>query len=183
MIARGSTVFALAVALAACASPTPYQPARLHGAEASEGYHEIQLEPGHWRVVFSGNDLISREKVETYLLYRSAELTVQHGYDWFRNIQSRTDTHTEAYVYHRPEPVLEGSLWGPHWRYHRHDWYGWRSWDPWGPRPFFDVSTVNSYEASAEIVMDHGAKPASDNSAFDAHAVLQTLAPTIVRPS
>jgi len=180
---QAAVVIAALLALGACAASTPYQAAGVADAQASGGYREAPISPDRWRVTFKGNDLTSRETVETYLLYRSAELTVERGYDWFQNVQSRTEAHTDTFIYRRPEPVFADAYWGPHWRYRRHGWYAdWHSWDPWGPNPFFDTGTVTAYEAVAEIVMGHGAKPADDRTAFDARAVMQTLGPRIARP-
>ena len=82
---------ALAAGLAACTTATPYQP-NIPGQATSGGYSEIRVEPDRWRVSFQGNTLTSRETVEAYLLFRSAELTVQQGYDWFEMV----DRHTSA---------------------------------------------------------------------------------------
>ncbi len=41
------------------------------------------MEPGVYRVSFEGNGYSNRATVESYLLYRAAELTVRDGYDWF----------------------------------------------------------------------------------------------------
>lgn len=51
----------LALMLAACAKPTPYQPA----VDRSGGYGETLIEPGRWRVTFTGNSVTPREEVET----------------------------------------------------------------------------------------------------------------------
>jgi hypothetical protein len=162
--------------LGACATPTPYQPQGAPGAMVSGGYREVRIEPDRWRVTFSGNSLTSRERVETYLLYRSAELTVQTGYDWFATAQRATSEHTRVIVSHDPHGVW-GPGWGPSWRYRDHaGWRGWRTWDPMGPDPFFDVQQIVAYEASAEIVMRHGA------DAFDARAVLASLEGKVARP-
>ena len=61
-----------ALALAACATATPYQPLRGSGG----GFTEQRLQPDRYRVAFVGNDYTSRQRVENYLLYRAAELTV-----------------------------------------------------------------------------------------------------------
>jgi hypothetical protein len=42
--------------------------------------------------------------------------------------------------------------------------------------------TEQQYDASVEIVLNHGAKPAGDAHAFDARQVLANLGPKIVRP-
>ena len=64
-----------AVVLGGCATATPYQPLQ-PGWTASGGFSERQIEPNRWQVSFSGNSLTSRQTVETYLLFRSAELTL-----------------------------------------------------------------------------------------------------------
>ena len=45
-----------------------------------------------------------------------------------------------------------------------------------------DVRTVDKYEATAEIFMGKGAKPADDPRAFDARQVIANLQPRIVYP-
>jgi hypothetical protein len=72
--------------LAACAGqPTPYQAAR-----GGFGYSEQQIEENHCRVSFAGNSATSWQTVEDYLLYRSAELTVQTDHDWFQVVDRNT---------------------------------------------------------------------------------------------
>jgi hypothetical protein len=44
------------------------------------------------------------------------------------------------------------------------------------------VDTIDRYDASAEVVVGHGPKPANDPRAFDARQVMQNLAAKIVRP-
>jgi hypothetical protein len=181
---------ALIGAAAGCATPTPYQPDR-PGAAQSGGFSENQIEANRFRVTFSGNSLTSRETVESYLLYRAAELTVNQGYDWFMTADRRTEKSTSYMV--DPDPFYTspfyqswGYGWRPSWRYYGGP-YGWRSWDPWGQDPFWansmDVQEINRYEANAEIVMGHGAKPADNPVAFDARAVMANLGPAIVRPA
>ena len=73
----------LVLGLSACV--TPYAKSGLTG-----GYDEKELEPGIWRVIFAGNGYTSRETVQTFWLYRCAELTQEKGYDGFEilsNIQ------------------------------------------------------------------------------------------------
>ncbi|MGO4409849.1 MULTISPECIES: CC0125/CC1285 family lipoprotein [unclassified Brevundimonas] len=176
---RALVAAALGAALAACSTATPYQPMGAPSSEGAGGYSDVQLQPDRWRVTFAGNSLTSRDTVETYLLYRAAELTVQSGYDWFTTAQRSTDATTQAYAYPIDRPW--GPAWGPRWRYH--DGIGvWRRWDPWGSDPFFDVDLVTQYEASAEIIMGRGAKPADDPHAFEARSLMDALSSQIVRP-
>ena len=179
---------ALAIGLASCATPTPYQP-NLPGGSTSGGYSELRLEPNRFRVNFQGNSLTSRETVEGYLLFRAADLTVQQGYDWFSIVDRETDRKTRTYV--DPDPLYRPwyggaySYWRPYWRYYGRG-YGWRTWDPFWGDPFWasrvDVRTVDRFEATAEVFMGKGPKPADDVRAFDARAVIENLRPRIQYP-
>lgn len=171
----------LSAALTACASPTAYQP-NVSGHAYAGGYSEIRVEPNRWRVTFSGNSLTSRETVETYLLYRSAELTAQQGYDWLSIVDRNTQNNGYAYV----ESYGPYVGWRPTWRVHRRGFHR-RSFNPFFDEPFFfpdefDVRTVDRYAATAEIVMGRGAKPAGDAHAFDARQVMANLQPRIRYP-
>lgn len=179
---------ALAATLAGCATPTPYQP-NIPGQAASGGFSEVRIEPDRFRVNFTGNSLTSRETVEGYLLFRAAELTTQNGYDWFSIVDRRTDRDARTYV--EPDPLYRPwygpsyGYWRPSWRYAGRG-FGWRTWDPFYGDPFWadrvDVRTVQRFEASAEIVMHKGQKPAGDMRAFDARAVQDNLRSRIQYP-
>ena len=166
--------------LAACATPTAYAPAGYNGQRG--GYAEQRLEANRYRVTFSGNSLTSREQVEMSLLLRSAELTVESGYDWFATVNRATARDTRFYT--TPDPFysrMYGPYWGPSWRFYRRGYWG--AWgDPfWGND--FDVRQVDRYETMAEIVMGRGPKPAGDPNAFDARDVIQNLGPRVARPA
>lgn len=166
--------------LAGCETATPYQPLNPSATQAG-GYTETKIEQDRWRVAFHGNSMTSRETVETYLLYRAAELTVNQGYDWFETVDRATDKHTETMI----DPIGPYAGWGPSWRFYGRGWGGWGGWggpwgDPWGD---VDVQNIERYETAAEIVMHHGPKPADDKHAFDARQVLSNLAGKIVKPS
>lgn len=170
-----------AALLSGCATPTPYHAASLTDPAHADGYHELSLEPERWRVVFAGNSLTSRETVETYLLYRAAELTLNNGYDWFQAVERDTDEHVTLAV---RDPIgAWRSGWEPHWRYAYGVRAGWQAWDRHSLEPAFDVQRVTAYEAFAEIIMRRGAKPIDDPRAFDARAVKTALEARIVRPA
>jgi len=187
-VRRGTAMALLASAMlvvAGCATETAYRPATGSGFERA-GYSDRMIEPNRFMVSFAGNSYTSRDTVERYLLYRAAELTVQQGYDYFILSDRNTDKRTRTYA----TPSFEGGpwgygYWGPSWRY-RGRGFGWRSWDPFWGDPFFDrsidVQTIDKYEASAEIVLGHGPKPANNVRAFDAREVMRNLGPTIVTP-
>lgn len=155
--------------LAACESgPTPYQP----GGGAERGYSETRIENDRWRISFKGNSMTDRETVETYMLYRAAELTLQNGYDTFTIVNRDTDRDRDVRSY--------GGYMGTRLSYMyfvpRYGWVG--AWEPyWTPERYREVSR---YEAYAEILMSRGAK--GDNpSSFDARQVSQNLGPQVQR--
>lgn len=180
---------ALAGLVAACTTATPYQP-NIAGQKVSGGFSEMRVEENRYRVTFSGNSLTSRQTVEGYLLYRAAELTVEQGFDWFAIVDRNTDVDRRTYVdsdpFFSPWYGPGYGYWRPSWRYYGGG-YGWRGWDPYWGSPFWgdsiDVRTVIKFEASAEVIMHRGAKPADDPRAFDARAVVTNLGPRILRPT
>ena len=169
--------------LAGCETATPYQPITAHNGAASGGFYDHQIEGNRFEVGFSGNSLTSRETVERYLLYRAAELTVNQGFDWFTTVQRDTERTSDLVA----QPGLGyggyGGYWGPRWGlYGRGGWrYGYGD-GFWGPGAF-DYTQVSQYNATAEILMGKGPKPANDRRAFEARAVLDHLGPGIQRPA
>ena len=126
-------VAALLALLAACTTPTPYQPLTT-GTTSPGGYTDQRLDDTHFRVTFSGNTATSREQVEDYLLYRAAELTTGKGFDWFEMVDRHTENTGESYI--TPEFYGYGAGWGywrPSWRFHRHGGWAYGPWGgPWG---------------------------------------------------
>lgn len=164
-------------ALAACATATPYQSAGAQGGQGY-GYNERQIENNRFSISFSGNALTERDTVESYLLFRAAELTLEKGYDYFIVVQRATDGASRMVPF-GPNPARYGFY--PH-----YSWYAPR----WGWRPFYDpfwddttYREVTRYEATAEIVLYNGQKPAADPQAFDARQVRDNLAGKVVRPT
>lgn len=181
-------VLAGGIAVASCATPTPYQPAVGIGQNRT-GYWDEQVENNRFRVSFAGNSLTARDTVERYLLYRAAELTLQQGFDHFVLVTRDTETRTDTYVDRSPFGNRWGAggygNWRPYWRWYRPR-YGWRSWDPFYDDPFadndFDVRTINRYEAMAEIVTGKGPKPTENVRAFDAREVVARIGPSLQLP-
>jgi hypothetical protein len=162
-ISRGLMMSSLMLALAACATATPYQPLK-----DGVGYGEQRIESNRYKVTFSGNSNTPRQTVENYLLYRAAEVTLQNGYDYFVQADSATDAQTSY--------TQLGTGFG-----------GYRSyWSPfYGPGFGFDTSSAiprTEYEAQASILVFKGPKPADNYKAFDAREVKANLEATIARP-
>lgn len=159
--------------LTACATATPYQPS---AASDAYGFSEQRIENNRLRITFRGNTLTERETVETYLLYRAAEATLENGFDYFIVANRDTEGHS------RLQPT------GPRTSRFAFDYWYFsprRGWSPWYD-PFWAEPTsyreVTRYEAAAEIAMFRGQKPATDANAFDAREVQQNLQGRIVRP-
>ena len=166
---RTFVLIALVAGLAACVTPTPYQPAPPDGF----GYSEVRLDQNKFRVTFRGNSLTKRETVEDYLLYRAAELTLQNGFSHFLVVGRDTEAKT-SYRY------WIDSYGGRGWFYH--GFPGWhRRWHrPWGGA--YDVQPVTTYTATAEIILVKGAVQDGEARAFDAQQVLAAVGPRVVRP-
>jgi hypothetical protein len=190
-LGRGAMLSALAAGTllaAGCATETPYRPAVGQGFYRT-GFSERQVEPNRFIVSFSGNTVTPRDTVERYLLFRAAELTVGQGYDYFvmvdRDVDRQSRTYSTPGVGYGWGYGGFGGFWGPRWNYWGRG-FGYRSWSPFYGDPFWgdtvDIRTVDRFEATAEIVMERGPIPKGNVRAFDAHAVQQTLGPTIVLP-
>jgi len=178
--------------LGACATATPYQ-----ASEGTDrGYSEQKIEDNRYMVEFSGNSLTDRKTVETYLLYRAAELTKQNGYDHFRVVRRDTDAQTKLigspsaydpfydhfYLHYRYFGPRASYFYDPYRRYYPGPTYASRFgyYDPfWGGPEDYREST--RYIASAEIVMGKGPKP-DDVAYFDAEQVIFNLTGSIQRP-
>lgn len=88
------------VVLAACAGPTPYEPTE--GPTDQTGYASAQVGEDRFRVRFEGNEVTSRETVETYLLYRAAEVAQREGAEWFQIVSEETDRDVDVNTYYTP---------------------------------------------------------------------------------
>ncbi|WP_109261709.1 CC0125/CC1285 family lipoprotein [Hyphobacterium indicum] len=161
------------VLLTACATPTPYQAANQPGGSVY-GYSEQAIERDRYRITFAGNSLTDRETVETYLLYRAAELTRERGYEHFTVVQRATDEDTRTWG---GDPFYSRFYVDYRYYHPRYGWYGWH--DPfWNDTRYRETTR---YEAVAEIVM--GRRPSGDDANdFNAAEVIRNLGPGIVRP-
>ena len=196
-LGRKALVAALAAStlmVAGCATETTYRPATGSGFSRT-GYSDRQIEPGRFLVSFAGNSVTSRDTVEKYLFFRSAELTLQNGYDYFVMADRDTNLRTRTYTTPGFGPGWGyggfGGYWGPSWSFYGRP-YGWRrfggglGYGGWGGfggfGNDFDVQTIDKFEATAEIVMRKGPIPRDNLRAFDARRVVDTIGPSVVLP-
>lgn len=148
--------------LAACATPTPYQPV----VDDHGGYRTEKVGNEHFLVSFAGNEVTSRETVESFLLYRAAQVTVQSGNDYFVVVNRDTERSTTYW--------FTGDPLGAWWPY-----YYTSAFVP-GPFPAAQAARpVDSYKAVATIAVGKGAKPGNLANSYEARAVLRTLDPLV----
>lgn len=159
-------------ALAACATSTPYVPAE---ADGRYGFSEQKIEDNRFRISFRGNSLTDRETVETYLLYRSAEITLENGYDHFIVVKDDTEKET-TYSGSADRGIFSYYGFGRPFPYYGR---GYR-WDPFYDD--IDVMERNRYTAIAYIVLGKGPKPADQITAYDARQVIENLREDIIVP-
>jgi hypothetical protein len=114
-----------------------------------------------------------RRTVETYLLYRAAEVTLASGHDWFVIADRSTDAST------RYTGWVDGFPGG----------FGWGGYGGGGSGVGVGVGlatmTANPatrYTAEATIVVFSGEKPKDNVNAYDAREVIERLGPTLVYP-
>lgn len=178
-----ASALAALLLIGACATATPYQAA----FDGQKGYANQQIESNRWQISFAGNSLTDRQTVETYLLYRAAELTDLEGYDHFKVVRRDTDEDRRVYPtgYGHFSPYYSSffcdyRFYGRHGRLRGYprSWWGYH--DPFWGDPW-DYREVVRYEATTEIVMGKGEKP-DDPSYFNADEVLMNLSARIQRP-
>jgi hypothetical protein len=151
----------LASLVAACATPTPYQP-----VTDGFGYFDQKLEEDRYRVTFQGNSKTERQAVEDYVLYRAAEVTLAHDFDYFVLVDHATNKER------RESGGVSVGIGGFSFGSHSGMSLGLGT---------FTGSDKSEYLGVAEIVMKKGKKPKNDVDAFDAHEVLANLGPQIKR--
>ena len=180
--------------VAGCATETRYRPATGQGFSRT-GYSERRIEPNRFLVSFAGNSVTSRDTVERYLFFRSAELTLQNGYDYFVMADRDTNLRTRTYATPGIGPGWGyggfGGYWGPSWNFYGRGFGSRRFGGGFGYGGFggfggfgndFDIQTIDRFEATAEVVMRKGPIPRDNLRAFDARRVVDTVGPTVVLP-
>lgn len=165
---------ALAALLAACAGPTDYRPA---SGPADTGYAVTQVAADRYLVRFEGNAATARQTVETYMLYRAAELADRTGHPYFAIVEDETEREVDVDVYSAGPGFYgygAGFGIGPNWGY---PYYG--TWGVAGPDPM--VTTTDSYTAFATVEM-LDSRPEGRRDVFTTQEVLTTLRPQIDFP-
>lgn len=167
MLLNLSLSLALALGLLACATATPYTRAV---NEKDDGFRDQKIEGARYRVSFSGNESTSKETAELYVLYRSAELTLANGFDYF--IMTEPDKESETRYMGTGTGLYGGTRFGR------------------GRMGFGGIgigfggsgNPNRKYDVSSYITMHKGAAPKDNPKAFVAAEVKESLEARIVRP-
>ena len=158
---------ALAIsALSACA--TPYQAKGFRG-----GYSDTRIDSNTAMVSYRANAHTDRQTVQSYLIYRCAQVTVGDGYDYF----VLTSGDTEAVHGTISTPGTYSSTTTASAFASGNATFG-------NAQTFGTVNpgqtiTYTKYVASAVIKMFKDTKPADDPQAYNAHEVIQYMGPEI----
>lgn len=186
----------MALVTVACSTATPYQAA---SDTQSYGFTNQMIEDDRAVVRFAGNSLTEQKTVETYMLYRAAELTREKGFDYFNVVNTETDEerryiplgftydpyYSNFYCRYRPygygnHPFRQNgrfhASFGYGSRFNRYG-FGYGIYDSFLDAPL----EVTRYEAESEIIFGRGQKP-SGKEYFDAAQVLKNLGSEIIRP-
>ena len=148
------------VTLAGCA--TTYQSQGFTG-----GYKDSQIDSNTFLVEFRGNGYTSPQAVNTYLLYRCAELTATAGYDYFILLGTAS--------------VDEQSLFTTPGHYSATTTGSGSFATTTGTYTPGQTTSITKPGTTTVIKAFHGQKPPDNLAAFDAKEVLQHLGPTVRR--
>lgn len=155
-------LISIAFTLSACT--TKYSSMR---TDTGMGYWERPIDSTAWEVRFIANKGTEMQLVNRYVLYRSAELTAAHGFDYFAVLDYSNSTTGGFLGDVKVHPAVNTSPCVPQ--------------PPLavpGPTVSFDPGT---HAAAVSIRMYHGNCPANDPHDYDAKYFLSSVGPTIAR--
>lgn len=157
-------------ALAACASTQSYAPAASQGAA---GYAETQIENARYFVTYRASGAADANLLQDYALLRAAELTLQHGRDWFWVDRRTLDGQNTGYS----GPSIGIGIGGGNWGRRSGVSVGVGVNIPIGGAP----AGTRARSATLEVRLGEGVKP-DDPNAYDAHALSANLRARLLAP-
>src|SRR5690625_2162173 len=167
----------LLLLVTACAgtAPTPHRAAERAGGQ---GYSEERISEDSYRITVAGNSVPSRARVEDYLLFRAAELTLSEGYDCFLLLERQTDSDTVRYY------DSWGPMWGPGWAWQPYwgGYYGSGSRYGTGIGMSFGGGPSGNqtrYMTTALVQLTRGMPSTLRGSIYEARRVMDDLGPRI----
>jgi hypothetical protein len=183
-------LLALSVPVLAQPVPAPVAaPASSRPAPSAPGVWSVRKQGDATRLVVTGKAFTSREAIEQYLAWRTAEHVMAAKARWFSFVERRMAGDKVV----TPKPDAEGQRYSfrleyfrPTWRYKTAGSPDWKVWRPLAGAPFFastiDPKTISDYEVSADIIPRSGMLVDYDPLAFDASAVSDYLINQVTTP-
>lgn len=145
-------------------------------------YSQASIGANRYRLTVKGHKFTSRDAVEKYLAWRSADLALSKDDRWFRFIETRHKGDTVPVAKRDPAAPhfsFRMEYFRPVWRYKLKGDKDWKDWSPFSGAAFFadgkDASTITDFEASADIQLRKGQMDDADPMAFEADALSDLL--------
>ena len=169
-------LFIFILYITGCQSTTLYKQAE----DGRFGYSDTKLDEKIYRVNFKGNSITSRETVETYMMYRVAQLTHEEGYEYFKILSRDHKTVTSLDSSYRSNafsgPYITGYYGFNNYRY---PYYGYGY--PWAYGFNANFDNRRRYESVAYVKM-YDQKPENDETLQQADLVIKFLKDKIKFP-
>ena len=160
----------IALGTCGCAGPTQYRP-----SEDGTGYSDRQIGEDRYWVSYTANSFTRYRKLKQYLLYRSAQITLESNHERFVVV----DKNTAPADF--PDYVDEGSK-----SYRHHDFEHHHLW--FGNRLFSDeFSALSSRSltrnaAAIMIIVFSGKESPAEGRVYVAREVIELVGPSVVHP-
>jgi hypothetical protein len=164
-------------------------PSAMVAAAGPGVYSQTSIGGDRYRLSVTGHKFTSRDDVEKYLAWRSADLTLAKGDRWFRFIETRHQGNAAPVPKRDPAGTrfsFRIAYFQPSWRYRLKGDKDWKSWSPFSGAAFFadgkDASAITEFEASADIQPRKGLMDDADPLAFEADALSDLLVNQVSPP-
>jgi hypothetical protein len=154
--------------LAACASTPSYTPA---ASDRAAGYSETRVEDNRYFVTYRAPSGADIALIQDYALLRAADVTLEHGAEWFWVDRRNLDGQASSYS----GPSIGVGVGGGSWGSHSGGSVGVGMNFPIGGR-----TTTRASAATLEIRFGQGPKPDAAN-AYDARATSENLRARLIR--
>lgn len=158
-------------------------------AAAPGVYSETSQGANRYRLTVKGHKFTSRDAVEKYLAWRSADLALAKDDRWFRFIEIRHKGDTAPVAKRDPAGrrfSFRMEYFRPVWRYKLKGDKDWKDWSPFSGAAFFadgkDAGTITDFEVSADIQLRKGQVDDADPLAFEADALSDLLVNQVSPP-
>jgi len=138
---------------------TTYQPMGFTG-----GYEETRLDENVFSVFFAGNGFTGRQRAQDFAFLRAAELTLNHGYEYFVIVQSDTSIATSTYTTPGYSQTT-GNI-----QFYRHSAYGSARTTYYGGQTY----NINKPRVSL-VIMCFKEKPETDATVFNAKYLKESV--------